>query len=362
MHMDDAKAPWVVVAYEDRPRFLIGLKLLIASLHRHHPEARVRLHCPVTNSSFEKWLARFGQVELCPCDWPQSGWNAKPRALFEAFSAGCTDVTWVDSDIIVAGRFSQLLHRDDREALVALEETPWGLAEGGTGLTRAWGLPAGRPLPSAVNSGVIRMTDDHRDLLAAWLGLLERPEYQQAQAMDYSRRPLHLRSDQDALQALLGSERFARVQLHYLRCGVDVVQATGPCGYGVVDRILSLARGQPPLVHALGFKPWSIHAAKGSWAGLGGWYEQLYQELSVYVQVARDYSQQLDEECPWMDVRTWAGRLCQAAARRHPALQGLPQAAFDGLARRLKRTAKTLRHKIVFNSSGNLEFPGACSR
>ncbi|HOJ53105.1 MAG: nucleotide-diphospho-sugar transferase [Phycisphaerae bacterium] len=340
--MNTATAPLTFAVYEDRPRAMIGLKLLLASLTRHHPEACVQLFCPCADAAFERWIARRGRIELQRRPWARCGWSIKPIVLLDVLETGCPDVTWIDSDIIVTGKLTGLLHRDDPQAMVVLEETPWAPVPGGTYRTRCWGLPVGRSLPFTVNSGFIRVTPAHRELLVGWRELMQRPDYLQAQSIPYPRRPLHLRSDQDALEALLGSERFGGVRLHYLRCGVDVVQAIGPSGYAVGHRISSLVNGLPPLIHALGVKPWSLSVDQGLRARLLGWYEQVHQELSVYVHVARDYRDELEEDCPWMDVRTTAGRLCRALTGQHPALQGLPQAVVDTTARWLKRAVKAL--------------------
>lgn len=340
--MDTSSAPLTFAVYEDRPRAVVGLKLLLASLCRHHPDACVHLFCPCADAAFERWIARRGRIELQQRPWAKCGWSIKPTVLLDVLDAGCPDVTWIDSDIIVTGKLTHLLHRDDPQVMVVLEETPWGPVPGGTYRTQSWGLPVGRPLPFAVNSGLVRVTSAHRELLAAWQELMKRPDYLQAQSIAYPSRPLHLRTDQDALEALLGSDSFARVRLHYLRCGVDVVQAVGPSGYAVAHRISSLFNGLPPLVHALGLKPWSPPAGKGLRTRLSGWYEQVYQELSTYVHVARGYRQELEEDCPWMEVRTTVGRICRAMTWRHPAIQGLPQAALDETARWFKRVAKAL--------------------
>ena len=49
----------IFATYEDRPDCLIGLKILVRSLGRHLPEARIRIWCPTGDpafAAFRRWL------------------------------------------------------------------------------------------------------------------------------------------------------------------------------------------------------------------------------------------------------------------------------------------------------------------
>jgi hypothetical protein len=215
--------------------------------------------------------------------------------------------------------------------------------QGSAQRTENWGLPMGRVLPTTVNSGIVRATTAHRPLLAAWDRLLAHPLYLQAQAQAWYTRPPHMLGDQDVLTALLGSAHFSDVPLQLLRRGRDIAQCFGPAGFTVGERLASLAHGAPALIHAMGPKPWA--PAKGTGGGLaariGTTYRRMDAELSPYARAAAELQDRLGAPARWTSPSTPLARAMAALAGRHIALQGLPLAAIDQIARRLKRMMKS---------------------
>jgi hypothetical protein len=262
------------------------------------------------------------------------GWNVKPSMLLRALDEDGQEAVWIDSDIIVHRDFRPMLKVVTPEMVSVAEEVYWGNHQGGTCRTAAWGLPIGRSLPATANSGFVRVTPEHRPLLHDWQEMLAAPAYLVAQTRAWKDRPLHLLGDQEVLTALLGSQRYADVPIHYLCRGLHIVQASGAAGYTVSERLLNLVLGRslPPLVHSQGLKPWNP----------APYHERVQLELSPYTAAAREYRDSIEQDSSWMETATWPGRLLAAATGRHPTLQGLPLAVTDTLVRRVKRIAAGL--------------------
>lgn len=330
--------------FEDRPAALIGVKLLVLSLQRHCPGLEVAVHCPAADAGLRRFLSGRPGVELhVEPALAGQGWNTKPLLLSRGLDSGYDAVVWLDSDVIAAGDFRPRLERHPPAAVVGGQEQYWGLHQGGTIRARLWGLEPGRPLPWTINSGCVRVTPAHRELLAAWSRLLEDSEYRAAQRIEpmYA-RPIHQQGDQDVLTALLGSRRFEHLPVAYLRRGVDIVQGIGPAGYALHERIARLLRGGglPPLIHGVHPKPWAAAPAGGGLMDrVRSHHDRMYLELSPYAYAARPYLDELGEDAPSLRIRTAGGRICHALSAGSPALAGLPQAIVHSLGKRAKRLA-----------------------
>ncbi len=321
----------LLCVHEDRPAAWAGVQLLVLSLARHCPDLTVAVSVPNPDAALRSWVEAqanaFLHVDQALIG---QGWNAKPRLLLHFLDAGRPEVTWIDSDIVLAGDFRERLRPLKECDLVSTEAQYWDLFQGGTVRTELWGMKPGRSLPCLVSSGIVRVTGHHRDLLRAWDELLADGEYQRVQKISMYQRPVHMLGDQDVLTALLGAAPFSDIPLVLLRRGRDIVQSVGPAGYTLGERLANIGRGLAPLIHCGGLKPWEFSDESGSR------YWRTYLELCPYLWVARQYREQLGRDLPGMDVRTWQGRLCRWLSADHPSIQGIPQALFHTLARRLK--------------------------
>ena len=354
----------IVCMYEDRPDALDGVKLAVITLARYEPDLPVFLVSPGATPTLREWLSQYPQVELRDEPIAESGWDVKPVLLHRRLEDGHRSVLWMDSDILLTDRFPRILHEADARTCIVAQEFYWGelrsgrrlaqvseewnrgatSARGGAGLatrTTAWGLRPGRPLPGAVNSGIIRVTKEHLPLLDEWQSLLRDPLYRRAQAAPWYERPPHLMGDQDVLSALLGSAEFA-IPVELLRRGVEIAQCGGPSGYMPMERLRTLTRrGRvPPLVHSMVGRPWEprIDASAGSLeVRLAAYKQALHFELSPYAAIAREYADALGSP-PWLTVRTRTGRMLTRLFRDDPVLQGLPLAVVDSLMLRARHS------------------------
>ncbi len=347
----------IVCIYEDRPEYLIGLKLTVLSLARHCPDLPVIISSPQPPTSFRRWAEVLPNAKLiADDDLGVSGWNVKPTILLRHLNEGHPNVVWIDSDIIVNRDFRQRLEHLNEEILVVNQEDYWGQHQGGTHRTVAWGLKPGRTLPTTANTGIVRVTPRHTELLKAWQTMLNDPTYIQAQRQPYYERPLHMLSDQEVLTALLGSVEFSQVPVEMLARGIDIAQCHGPAGYTPAERLQSLLKGQglPALIHSMGPKPWEMAPTPAAiWSSnaplkkrLRQYYDRLHLELSPYTSIARQYRQPIGEDAPWMDVLSTPARLFAALSAAHPTLQGFPLAVLDAGVRHTRRLLGIGRYRL----------------
>src|SRR5262249_55716528 len=150
--------------------------------------------------------------------------------------------------------------------------------------TKAWGMTPARESAVTLNSCVVRATAAHVPLLTRWHELLAEPTYVAAQKMTTD-RPMHLISDQDVLNALLGAAEFASVPVKLLRVGRDVIHCGGAIGYPLGRRLGDLFGPRPTFLHAIAGKPWYVFHPEyaNNHTRWFTWYRRLLQETSPYV-------------------------------------------------------------------------------
>jgi hypothetical protein len=317
----------LVCLYEDRPNQVAGLKILLLSLDRYCPEWPIRLRFPGISDSFRTWLKRFPQVSLYEEKLSLSGsYNVKPAVLLDGLTNGNASCLWLDTDVSVNGSLD-FIAAVPPEAIVVTQD-PWEYPNGSTHRCATWGLGAGRSLPGALNTAVVRVTHHHERLLRAWRSLLLTEQYLQEQAIPAVQRNQHLLGDQDAISALLASQEFLSIPVRRLTHSTEILQHHGAGAYGPVQRWLNLLHGMPPLIHAMGtVKPWKMADKPSPLSSPRDYYERSYLELSPYVHTARQFRAALDEEVGWLDIQTMYGMAGTLLAFNRPALKGFIQAA-----------------------------------
>lgn len=327
----------LVCLYEDRPQQVPGLKLLILSLRRYCPSWPVQLRFPAMSDKLRVWLASFPNVTAIDQGLNISGsYNIKPTVLLDGLSTS-DECIWLDTDVLVNGNLT-VLERIPPEVLTVTQD-PWEYSLGSTHRCATWGLAAGRELDGPLNSAVVRVSRQHRELLSTWQQLVSGESYLREQQKPAKDRNRHLLSDQDALSAILASENFKHVTVRRLLHSSEILQHHGAGAYGLRQRWQNLQTGLPPLLHAMGtIKPWRAPTHPRLARQFRDYYERTYLELSPYVHIARQYRSSLDEDTSWMDIQTVAGRLGSIAALGHPCLKGAVQAtmhrAFNTLGKR----------------------------
>jgi hypothetical protein len=313
---------------EDRATEEIGLRLALLSLLRSCATAQAVVYRPNPSPAFRDWLARRApQVRIIP-EMPAgaSSWNCKPHVLLPLLEAGYSEAIWLDSDLIVTRDPSDVFSGLGPDDVVGTEEPASSLNQGSALRAAGWGLPPGRSFPVTLNTCVLRVTPEHVPLLRRWRAMLEDPIYTAAQARPLWERPVHLMSDQDVLNALLGGEQFEHVPVRFLRGGVDVIHCGGALGYSLRQRVAGVFRRLPAFLHAIASKPWAVftpeyQARHSRWFNF---YRRLLQETSPYVAAARELRADVGLPCPWLGAGSWLGRGLRVAGFGHFALRGLP--------------------------------------
>ena len=212
---------------EDRPDDA-GLRLALLSLRAQCPGVPLTLFRPGATAKFRAWLESFPQATLVEERLPGAdNWNCKPQALEALLNAGHQEVIWLDSDLAFTRPFTYLFDGLAPETIVVSEDLRFALPQGSLKRTQGWNLPLGNTYPATINSCVLRVTAHHRPLLSRWLELMATPQYREAQVKWVGERACHLRSDQDLLNALLGSREFASVPVKFLECGRDLIHCSG---------------------------------------------------------------------------------------------------------------------------------------
>jgi len=148
----------------------------------------------------------------------------------------------------------------------------------------------------------LRVTRAHRDLLSAWDEILCSAEYLAAQGRVWTERPIWLLGDQEVLSGLLGSERFSRVPILWLRRGHDVAHCFPPVasGYAAHERIANILRRRTPtFVHSIVERPWRPPNGQTT----------LHLETSPYTLTAAQFEADVEEPLPWTRATLPVARL-----------------------------------------------------
>jgi hypothetical protein len=321
---------------EDRQSCEVGVELLVRSIVATCPWATVYVFVPNATKEFSSWLSQTSQVihetERLP---GASGWNVKPHALLHLIDLGFEEVIWLDSDILVVRDLRDCLGTVEGDCFVASEEALWGAhSDKGAFRASAWNLEVGRVLPFCLNSAVLRVTKQHRPLLADWRKMLESDRYRETQSKKWKDRPRHLAGDQDALTALLCSREYANVELKILVRGRDIIQYFGLRGYTTWERTLNILCGPPALIHTQGTKLWTEEWHQAYIEGerdarLRPYIEAIYKDLSPYTIQAMSLK---PTKAEWMKAHFHFSAFLRRLGFGYFPLVGFPIAAAVDLA------------------------------
>lgn len=280
------------------------------------------------------------------------GWNIKPHAIMNLLNAGFEEVIWIDSDILITENLLDFISRLETNTFVATDHTS-SAERDDTNARRAqlWGLSVGRVLPSALSSGVIRVTRAHYGLMEDWWNLLQSQIYLEFQKRKWSERPIHMLGDQDVLTALLTSTKFSGVPLYVLRRGRHILQFDGIWGYTVSERIGNLLGMGPAFIHSGAGKPWSDRWPEKV-DGLRDWVKWVYLDVSPYTLWATRYKAEMECDFGWTRPHSFLSRLLRLAGFGRPELTGLPMAAIADIARLAKWVRALGQPRSAFVEAG----------
>lgn len=351
--MESSASQSVVCLHEDRLGHFPGVQFAIASLQHHSPELRIALSFPNSSPEADKWIEEQPNLVRIKLDRSTAkGWNIKPDLISMLLEQGYHQVVWLDADIIVNGPILTEIICEDESLLVSTEEPYWGQEQGNELRTRAWGFASVRTLSATVNTGVIRVTQQHRQLIKDWQTLLAHPTYVEMQKLPDMQRPIHMIGDQEVLTALLGSKKYGSTRVRLLRRGVEIAQCFGAGGFRVSERLTNFLSGrEPQLIHAMGPKPWTRSATPPSIFGSNGalkrrinsLYSYLMLEASPYLVVANRLKRKDLAGSAWLKKFSSGGNFFTAIGFNNANLTGLPLALIDSSGKLAKRILKMSR-------------------
>ncbi|MFI2811036.1 hypothetical protein [Microbulbifer zhoushanensis] len=326
-----------VVVHEDRPENTEGLVLAVESILRHTNSTDIIVSHRFPDPVFRAWLKAQPVREAQLDTTGFSGWNIKARIIQQLLQQGYPEVIWIDADILVCGNFLEKFTDFSPSTVIATEETAFGQRQGGSHRTVSWGLKPGRRLARTINTGVLRVTCEHTELIDTWCNMLSHPVYRQSQRLRWFERPLHMVGDQEAFTALVCADEFAHIPVYQLRSGVEIAQCFGPAGFTPAERVKAwLRRRRPLFVHAMGTKPWARGPLEKV-RGLRALYNYIHLETCPYTLIASiDYGSRrypLD----WTRPRHRVSRLFRRLSGDHYLFCQLPLALFDSATRLLRR-------------------------
>ena len=344
---------------EDRESCEPCLKLLLLSLNAHIPGTPINLFYPPAKDGFLAWIKKCPEVRLQTEQLKDgSGWNVKPQAILNLIDQGFDEVIWIDSDVVVNRNIFPLLSDLKSDTFVATEHTLADERCDANALrARLWGLPVGRVLPFALNSGVLRVTRAHHQLMDRWWKLLQSDIYQDFQKKTWLERPIHMQGDQDVLTALLTSKEFSEIPIHILRRGKHILQFDGVYGYTLAERLGNLPSGCPAFVHSVAGKPWSDPWQLEPGGGLREYIKKVYLDLSPYTLSALRYKHEMGSGTEWMRPHYALSRVLRVLGMWYPPLVGLPMAFFADIGRLAKYIRKSGRTSFSQLKTSELE-PG----
>jgi len=303
------KGDWLC-SYEDRPSSAVTLGILAGSLAANCPDAQLLIASPIdpsginpplpSNCQFVRWQPEIG------------GWNVKPELMLKVLNSGARTATWIDADIFVLSDYRRNLPTA-QDCMIVCEEVSHLDPKDTRDWARRLGREPGRYLPRQINSALVSCHRSHLPLLAAWQEVCHDPEYQSQQRRHFDDREDPFKGDQDILSGLLSSKDFQDIQLHQLRSGIDIAHLLGKNGFGSYDRLATIWRGIPPLLHVHGYpKPWTSNPVT-EWLA-----------LNPYVCAVRNLGGRLRWHLPWTKFPGKRSQVFNTLFLGNPALAGLP--------------------------------------
>jgi hypothetical protein len=293
-------------AFENRPNARIGVKLLALSLEKHCRNFTLYLGVLEQDPELADWLRRRAphavQVQLTPFAQGSSIKHVKPVFILELFARGLTEVTWLDTDLLVLKDPAELLASLDSETILVAQDMDH-LFEFNPRLLEHYRLSPLRKLESRVNTCILRVTTRHKVLLEKFLDFLLDPLFLEEQEKPSLERAQDFAYEQKILELLLcasGPGWTPAFPVRFIPEGSGIIQELGVTTYGLRDRFLNgLGWNRPWFVHAPGeIKPW-----------LPDPHSRSYRGASVYSSFAERYRNQVEEEMSWTNSAGLSSRI-----------------------------------------------------
>ncbi len=167
--------------FENRKSAFIAVKLLVLSMERYCRDFSLFLAVTEDEPELQGWLKRHApHVVLIKIDPSIKGTSlkyVKAVLILELFNRGITDVTWLDTDLLVLRDLEPLLAPLSEDTVLVSEEETGYPFEFNRTLLKHYGLQPVRALENHVKSCVIRVTLRHKELIFRYLSCLLVPMF-----------------------------------------------------------------------------------------------------------------------------------------------------------------------------------------
>jgi hypothetical protein len=286
----------------------MGAKLLALSLEKHCRDFTLFLGVLEENADFSDWLRRHAPhvvlVRLHAFIRGASLKHVKPVLILELFSRGITDVTWLDTDLIVLRNLEPLLEPLDNQTLLVAQDMDYDF-QFHEKLLQHYRLTPSRKLEYCVNTCVLRATTQHAALMEKYQAFLLDPFFLEQQGKSESEKLPEFAFEQKILELLVsseGEEWRPEYTVKFIPEGSGIIQELGVTTYGLRDRLLNgLGFNKPWFAHIPGaVKPWDSNTRS-----------RYYRGASVYSSFAENYKDQMEEDMSWANSSGASSRIAR---------------------------------------------------
>ncbi len=318
-------------AFEDRPKGLTGVKLLALSMERHCRDFTLYVGATKEQPEFSEWLKRHAPhavpVILPPLEGPKIK-QIKPAFFLHLFERGVTDLTWLDTDLLVLRDVEPLLAPLDDETILVTQDMDYAF-KFNQRLLDHYHLKPARRLDHTVNTCVLRGTIQHRPIFEKCLEFLQDPFFLEQQAKPYYERIEGFGYEQKIFELLLcsrGDFALPEYPLRFVPEGSGIVQELGVTTYGLRDRLWNgLGWQRPWFIHLPGIKSWDPDPTKKSYRG-----------SCVFSAFAETYREELEEPVTWANSSGLTSKIARFLSFGQPHWVGWGHCLVGKIVRLLK--------------------------
>jgi hypothetical protein len=264
--------------------------------------------------AFSAWLGRHAPhavvIKMPPFPGPRIK-QVKPAMLLHLLDRGLTDVTWLDTDLIVLRDLEPLFTSLDDETLLFTQDLDFEFSLPQP-LLQHYGQKMRRPLEHSINTCLERVTSRHAPLLEACRACLSDPVFLEEQAKPKEERKEGFGYEQRIVEMLLstnGRYNLPEYPVRFMPNESAVIHEVDVRAYGLWHRLKNgLGWHKPFLVHMAYAKPWDHHLP---------WIRR-FRAASVYSAFAETYRAEMEEEMPWANSSGLSSRIARLLSLGQP--------------------------------------------
>lgn len=339
--------------FENRKSAFIGLKLLALSLEEHCRDFTFFVGITGKAPQLSDWLSRHAPhavlVHLDDFKKGSSLKHVKAVLILALFDRGITDVTWLDTDLLVLRDLEPLLAPLAPDTILVAQEDMGRDFEFNRTLLNHYRLKPLRRLEFHVNSCVIRATIQHRPLMERFLACLLDPVFVEQQSKSEAEKIPDFAFEQNIIEMLLSSSDdtwHPAFPVEFIPKGPGIIQELGVTTYKLRNRLRNgLGLRHPWMVHVPGVtKPWNTDARS-----------RRARAACVYSAFAEAYRDRVEEDMSWANSAGLSSRIGRLLSFGQPHWVGWAHCLVGQLWRFLR--TGTLERKVTPDPNAKVPQP-----